>query len=62
MWVANCGSNSVTELDARTGALVRVLSAPSFGFTNPDGIASDGTNVWVTNSGDDSVTGFPATG
>ena len=33
----------VSELDASTGAPVEVVSESSFGFNNPDAIASDGT-------------------
>jgi hypothetical protein len=51
----------VTELDAATGALVRVISGSSYVFNEPVGICSDGTHVWVPNAGDQSVTGFPAT-
>ena len=50
------GSNSVTELDAATGALVQVISGPTYGFDfgtdlagEPDAIDSDGTHVWVAN-------------
>ena len=37
----------MTELDAATGALVQVISGPSYGFDRPKAIASDGTHVWV---------------
>ena len=30
LWVANGGSNSVTEINADTGALVRVISAQRY--------------------------------
>jgi hypothetical protein len=51
----------VTELDATTGALVHVFRAPrTYGFDSPFGIASDGTDVWVANSADQTITGFPA--
>lgn len=52
--------SSVTELDAATGALARVLTGPSYLFDVPVAVSSDGTDVWVANSGDSSVTGFPA--
>ena len=32
------------------GALVQVIQGSSYGFHNPLGISSDGTNVWVANS------------
>ncbi len=69
VWVANQGGNSVTELSASTGALVRVDSGPRYGFDQvvsgigglivlpgPSAIASDGTHVWVANSNGNSVT------
>jgi hypothetical protein len=37
-----------------TGALVQVLTAPSFGFNDPIAISSDRIHVWVT-SGDTTV-------
>jgi YVTN family beta-propeller protein len=35
VWVANEGNNTVTELDASTGALVQVISGSSYGFDSP---------------------------
>ena len=52
MWVANEAGNSVTELLASTGALVRVIKGRRLRFAYPFGIAADGTHVWV-DSGDD---------
>ena len=44
---------SVTELDARTGALTRTLSSADYGFkatfNDTAGIIDDGTHVWVGN-------------
>ena len=51
--------NSVTELSATTGALVQVISGAPYDFDSPYDIATNGTNVWVTNSSGDSVTEFP---
>ena len=42
----------MAELDARTGALTRTLSAADYGFQatfNDTGIIDDGTHVWVGN-------------
>ena len=50
VWVANADGDSVTELDAATGALVHVIIGASYGFNDPDAIASDGTHVWVANA------------
>ena len=36
------------------------LTGPSYLFDAPSGISSDGTDVWVPNSADNSVTGFLA--
>jgi len=56
VWAANGGGNSVTELDAATGALVRVITGTKYRFNGPYGISSDGTHVWVANESGDSVT------
>src|SRR6266581_217839 len=47
VWVANYDGNSVTELSARTGRLVKVISGSRYKFADPTAIASDGTRVWV---------------
>jgi YVTN family beta-propeller protein len=57
VWVANYGSNNVTELDATTGAAVATLAVG----THPDAISSDGTDVWVANAGSNNVTELDAT-
>src|SRR5258708_29847760 len=35
---------------------LKVISGPKFGFGSPHGLAFDGTNIWVANSGNNSVT------
>ena len=63
LWVANNGGNSVTELSASTGAVVKVLSGPSYGFNGPNAIAVGGGHVWVANfgnSGNSTVTELSA--
>ena len=52
VWVANTGSNTVTELDASTGSVVQ---APIAVGIHPYGISSDATHVWVANSGGSTV-------
>ena len=52
----NRDGDSVTELNASTGALVQVITGSSYGFDSPDAISSDGTHVWVANPDGDSVT------
>jgi serine/threonine protein kinase len=52
IWVADdpaTGTGSVTEIDARTGARIRVLSGPH--ITDPSALASDGAHIWVANGG-----------
>jgi DNA-binding beta-propeller fold protein YncE len=57
MWVANNGSNNVTQLDDATG-----LTLGTFGVgLHPVGIAFDGTNIWVSNQGKSTVTELRAT-
>jgi hypothetical protein len=50
----------VTELNAATGTLIKVLAASPYKFDSPQDLASDGTHVWVTNGDGDTVTEFPA--
>jgi hypothetical protein len=57
-WVT-CGPGFTFELDAATGALVRVLAGPGYGFNDPTGIAADGSRLWVADAYHDSVTEFP---
>ena len=45
IWVANNGSNNVTELQASTGLVLGTFSVGAA----PRGIAFDGVNIWVTN-------------
>jgi DNA-binding beta-propeller fold protein YncE len=58
--MANWVGNSVTELNAATGALVKVITGSRYGFDGPEAVSSDGTHVWVANQRDQTVTGFPA--
>ena len=44
VWVTNPGVNNVTVINASTGKLVTYASG-----NDPDGIAFDGTNMWVAN-------------
>lgn len=67
IWVANSGSNSVTEFVSggnpdkpntycNTGTTGCTTTA-GFNFSAPEGVAVDGSgNVWVTNTGNNSVT------
>jgi hypothetical protein len=40
---------SVYELSASTGAVVNVLNSQTLGLADPDGIAADGTDLWISN-------------
>ena len=50
IWVANPGGQSVTELSASTGALVKVIRGQGYGFDDPWAITTAGGNIWVTNN------------
>jgi len=52
IWVANWRGNSLTEIDASTGALIRTISGSN--IEAPISLAVVGTNLWVGN--------FPNTG
>jgi hypothetical protein len=43
-------------LDARNGSWIRTFSGSRYDFSEPTGIAADGTHIWVTNSGSNSIT------
>jgi hypothetical protein len=56
VWVPDGNSDSVTEINAATGALIRVISAHEYQLNGPDAIASAGDGVWVVNVDSGSVT------
>jgi titin len=56
VWVANIWDNSVTQLDALTGSVLRTIAVGGA----PSSVSSDGTNVWVTNSADATVSQIDA--
>jgi len=56
VWVASPGTDSVTELSAGTGVLLRILSGPRYGFAGPAGLAVAGLRLWVTDQAGDEVT------
>lgn len=63
MWLANGDTDpnySVTELDAKTGAVLRTISGSQYQFDAPGGIAVAGGRVWVTNTDANSVTELDA--
>ena len=57
VWVANASGNSVTELNANNGNLVKVYNDASYGFNYPEAITTDNLgHVWVVNYAGNSVT------
>ncbi len=46
IWVANF-NNSVTEINAADGSLVRTITGGFFKFLEPTALAFDGTHIWV---------------
>ena len=56
LFVANAANNSVTELNATTGAFIRRLSSRAYGFDDPSAVRADGSYVAVANKMGDSVT------
>jgi DNA-binding beta-propeller fold protein YncE len=60
LWVVNSTNQSVTELDASTGALVQVVPVNAYGFDDPLAVSSDGTHVWVANMQSGSVSELDA--
>ena len=47
VWVANKGEDTVSEIEASSGTVIRTIPVGS----NPEGVSSDGTDVWVANQG-----------
>jgi DNA-binding beta-propeller fold protein YncE len=53
VWVVNMAGNSITEFNAKTGSLIRVLNAKADAFHHPDGIAIVGSHLWITNGNEE---------
>jgi hypothetical protein len=51
LWVANQDYFGVTEIDAGTGHVIRVVNDKSDGFIDPAGIAVSGQHVWIVSGG-----------
>ena len=49
-------SSTVSEIEASSGTVIRTIPVGS----DPDGVSSDGTHVWVTNSVEDTVSEIEA--
>ena len=52
VWVTNVGDNTVSEILASTGAVIKTIAVGNA----PGGVSSDGTHAWVTNQLDSTVT------
>ena len=60
LWVANSENLGVTEVNAASGAVMRIVRGPAFGFNDPNALAVDGANVWVVSGGYENPDGsFP---
>lgn len=57
--VPQTNSQTIVEVDVDSGAVVAILSGPTFGFGSPAGIAFDGQHLWVANQTGNSFTGNP---
>ncbi len=70
IWVTNAtgGSTSdplagsVTEFKASTGGFVRLVEATADGLETPDGIAFDGSHLWVSDNASNQVTELSQSG
>ncbi len=51
VWVANVFGNSVTELNAKSGSIIRVIDARADDFATPIALAVTDQHVWVVNEG-----------
>lgn len=63
VWVADPvggseGHGAVTEINAKTGALVRVLSGSPYNFYTPDALVASGSDVWVSSFGPKNLPGW----
>jgi DNA-binding beta-propeller fold protein YncE len=56
IWVANFGDNTITELNATNGSLIRVIRKLSYKIDGPSALVINGHDLWVTNSHGNSVT------
>ncbi len=47
LWIANQDSFGITEIQASTGKVIRLVNAKADGFIDPSGVAVSGNAVWV---------------
>jgi len=60
IWVSNQVNDTVTALDAITGAFFTNVGGVPYNFSSPEGMAFDGVHIWVVNIGNDTVTALNA--
>ncbi len=60
LFVANEGGNSVTEVNASSGAHIATIAGSSFGLDQPTAIISDGPDLFVANGASNTVTEIDA--
>ena len=60
LFVTNSAGNSVTEVNARTGAYVSTISGSPYDFSDPTAIVAYENRVFVSNGTGDSLTEFTA--
>ena len=56
VFVTNYNTNTVTTLNASSGAVNSVISGGSYTFSGPLGVYYDGANFWVTNALNNTIT------
>src|SRR6185437_15690031 len=56
LFVANTDGNSITEVNASDGSLVRVIQGPSYAFSQPRAMLLEGGHLWIANWQGNSVT------
>jgi hypothetical protein len=62
LFVANNAGNTVTEMDASSGAYVNMIAGAAYRFDGPTAIIAVGSNLFVANGTGNTVTEFAATG
>src|SRR6185437_6985095 len=60
IWVTNASGNSVTEINAANGAVVRVISGAKYQLRQPIALTYDNGAIWVVNAAGNSLTEISA--
>lgn len=56
IWIANVSGDSIAELNASNGTLIRLVTSRSYRLDSPDAIALGSGGLWVANLSGDSAT------